>query len=133
MKQKYPPAKGRTSELDAGGWCWCVLHSDCSAPHHRRELRKLKRSVGLSLFIIFKISTLVKANSLYVMLPFPAPQNFHFFEPPELKSCPVQIPSLPSADLPPPLELRQTLSIQCGFRKPGVTNKDKLIFFFFSF
>lgn len=38
VKQKYPPAKGRASELDPGGWCWCALL--CSP--HRREKRKLR-------------------------------------------------------------------------------------------
>lgn len=113
-----------------GKWAgsrWVVLVCTALLPTQERE-KEAQRSVGLSLSIIFKISTLVKANSVYVMLPFPAPQNFHFLEPPELKCCSVQIASLPWAALPPP-ELRQTLSIQCGFRKPGVTNKDKDSFF----
>lgn len=49
MKQKYPPEKGRASELDAGGWCWWELlfWLLCSPPQQRAK--ETQRPVGLSL------------------------------------------------------------------------------------
>lgn len=128
---------GRASLPDPDGWYWYLPRAafSCTASHHSRELRKLTGQwvwVHLSSLKYQRILRLIQYMRCFLWTLPKLPKISIFCATWAKYSCSVQITSLPWAHLSP-LELRQTLSIQCDLRKPGVTNKDKLDFFFLNY
>lgn len=134
---KMSTCGGRASLPDPDGWCWCLPRAafSCNASHQGRELWKLTGQwvwVHLASLKYQHVLRLIQCVWCFLWTLSQLSKISIFCATWAKCGCSVQIAYLPWDHLSP-LELRQTLSIQCDLRKPGVTNKDKfdLLFFFF--